>query len=161
MRIVVLGAGTIGTSIAGMLCEHRHSVTVVDHDPANTRLVNDELDVRVVTGSAAQSSVLFQAGVLDAELCLAVTGSDEKEIMQPFGVEFDLERGVMLNPTRTLRRHTSDMRGHYADSAALERLIAGGDPLHYEVFEVPVPELYGQLMYCITRGKCTLFQMAF
>jgi trk system potassium uptake protein TrkA len=59
MRIVVLGAGTIGTSIAG----------------------NDELDVRVVTGSAAQSSVLFQAGVLDAELCLAVTGSDEVNLI--------------------------------------------------------------------------------
>jgi len=77
MRIVVLGAGTVGTSIADMLCQDRHSVTVVDIDSANTRRVNDELDVRVVTGSAAQSSVLFQAGILGADLCLAVTGSDE------------------------------------------------------------------------------------
>ena len=77
MRIVVLGAGTVGTSIANMLCRHRHSVTVVDHNPARTRRVNEELDVRAVTGSAAQSSVLFQAEVLGADLCLAVTGSDE------------------------------------------------------------------------------------
>lgn len=77
MRIVVLGAGTVGTSIADMLCQERHSVTVVDHDPTHTRRVNDELDVRVVTGSAAQSSALFQAGIFDADLCLAVTGSDE------------------------------------------------------------------------------------
>ena len=77
MRIVVLGAGTVGTSIAEMLCQHRHSVTVVDHDPVHTRRVNDELDVRTVTGSAARSSVLFQAGMLGADLCLAVTGSDE------------------------------------------------------------------------------------
>lgn len=77
MRIVVLGAGTVGTSIAGMLCRHRHSVTVVDRDPAHTRRVNDELDVRTVTGSAAESSVLFQADMLSADLCLAVTGSDE------------------------------------------------------------------------------------
>ncbi len=77
MRIVVLGAGTVGTSIADMLCRERHSVTVVDHDPTHTRRVNDELDVRVVTGSAAQSSALFQAGIFDADLCLAVTGSDE------------------------------------------------------------------------------------
>ena len=77
MRIVVLGAGTVGTSIADELCQHGHSVTVVDHDPANTRRVNAELDVRVVTGSASQSSVLFQAGVLGADLCLAVTGFDE------------------------------------------------------------------------------------
>lgn len=77
MRIVVLGAGTVGTSVAEMLCQHRHSVTVVDHDPVVARRVNDEMDVRGVTGSAAQSSVLFQAGVMDADLCLAVTSSDE------------------------------------------------------------------------------------
>ncbi len=77
MRIVVLGAGTVGTSIANLLCREGHSVTVVDHDSAHARRVNDELDVRVVTGSAAQSSVLFQAEVLGADLCLAVTGSDE------------------------------------------------------------------------------------
>ena len=63
MRIVVLGAGTVGTSIADMLCQHGHSVTVVDRDPACTRRVNEELDVRVVTGSGSESSVLFQAGV--------------------------------------------------------------------------------------------------
>ncbi|MEE8452509.1 MAG: Trk system potassium transporter TrkA, partial [Thermoguttaceae bacterium] len=77
MRIVVLGAGTVGTSIAHLLCEEGHSVSVVDHDPETTRRVNEQLDVRAVTGSAAQSSILFQAGVLTADLCLAVTGSDE------------------------------------------------------------------------------------
>jgi len=81
MRIVVLGAGTVGTSIANELCGEGHSVTVVDHDPAHTRRVNDELDVRVVTGSAAQSSVLFQAEVLGADLCLAVTGCDEVNLI--------------------------------------------------------------------------------
>ncbi len=70
MRIVVLGAGTVGASVAEMLCQHGHSVTVVDHNPDVARRVNDELDVRAVTGSAAQSSVLFQAGVMDADLCL-------------------------------------------------------------------------------------------
>jgi len=77
MRIVILGAGTVGTSIAEMLCQHRHSVTVVDHDPAVTRRVDEELDVRTVTGSAAQSSVLFQAEVAGADLCLALTSGDE------------------------------------------------------------------------------------
>jgi trk system potassium uptake protein TrkA len=81
MRIVVLGAGTVGTSIANMLCRHRHSVTVVDQDPARTRRVNDELDVRAITGSAAQSSVLFQAEVLGADLCLAMTGVDEVNLV--------------------------------------------------------------------------------
>ena len=81
MRIVVLGAGTVGTWIADLLCRNRHSVTVVDINPANTKRVNTELDVRVVTGSASESSVLFQADVIGADLCLAVTGSDEVNLI--------------------------------------------------------------------------------
>lgn len=81
MRIVVMGAGTVGTSIADLLCQHRHSVTVVDIDPANARAINEELDVRAVTGSASQSSVLFQAEVIGADVCLAVTGDDEVNLI--------------------------------------------------------------------------------
>jgi trk system potassium uptake protein TrkA len=81
MRILVLGAGTVGTSIAEMLCHHRHSVTVVDACLENTRRLNEELDLLAITGSASQSSVLFQAGVLDTDLCLAVTGSDEVNLV--------------------------------------------------------------------------------
>ncbi|MEK6247397.1 MAG: Trk system potassium transporter TrkA, partial [Planctomycetales bacterium] len=77
MNIVVLGAGTVGTSIADLLCQHRHDVTVVDQLADNVNDVNERLDVRVVLGSASQSSVLFQAGVSSADLCLAVTGNDE------------------------------------------------------------------------------------
>jgi len=81
MNIVVLGGGTVGTWIADLLCRHRHSVTVVDIDVAHTRRINDELDVRVVTGSASQSSVLFQANCIGADVCLAVTGDDEVNIV--------------------------------------------------------------------------------
>ncbi|MFV2066203.1 MAG: Trk system potassium transporter TrkA [Pirellulales bacterium] len=81
MRIVVLGAGTVGTSIAGLLCQHRHSVTVVDTDPEHIRRINKTLDVRALTGSAAQSSVLFQTEVMGADLCLAVTGVDEVNLV--------------------------------------------------------------------------------
>lgn len=81
MRIVVLGAGTVGTSIADLLCQHRHSVTVVDQDPDHTRAINAELDVRAVVGSASQSSVLFQADVLGCDVCLAVTGVDEVNLV--------------------------------------------------------------------------------
>lgn len=81
MIIVVLGAGTVGTSIARTLGHHGHSVTVVDQDADKARQVNDELDVRVVTGSASQSSVLFQTEVFGADLCLAVTGCDEVNLI--------------------------------------------------------------------------------
>jgi glucose-6-phosphate isomerase, archaeal len=71
--------------------------------------------------------------------------------LQPFSVGIDLESGMMRNATRHLERRASDMRGHYVNAAALERLITDGNPLHYEVFEVPVPEQAGQLMYCISK----------
>ena len=81
MRILVLGAGTVGTWIADLLCRHRHIVTVVDAAAEHTRRINEELDVRAITGSASQSSVLFQAGVLGADICLAFTGDDEVNIV--------------------------------------------------------------------------------
>lgn len=77
MNIVILGAGTVGTSIADLLCQHRHNVTVVDDVSERVSAINDRLDVRGIHGSASQSSILFQAGVSSADLCLAVTGNDE------------------------------------------------------------------------------------
>jgi trk system potassium uptake protein TrkA len=81
MRILTLGAGTVGTWISDMLCRLRHDVTVIDIDPEKMRRLNDEMDVRAITGSASQSSVLFQAGVMNADLCLAVTGDDEVNLV--------------------------------------------------------------------------------
>ncbi len=81
MRIVVLGAGTVGYSITRLLCQHRHSVTVVDANAEHARQLNETLDAKVIVGSASQSSVLFQAGVLDCDICLAVTGSDETNLV--------------------------------------------------------------------------------
>lgn len=75
----------------------------------------------------------------------------ETTLIDPFAVDFDLAAGVMRDPQTHLVRRASDMRGHYADTAALEGLVAGGDPVHYEVFEVPVPHEYGHLMYCISQ----------
>lgn len=81
MKIVVLGAGTVGTWIADLLGRDRHSITVVDIDPAQTRRINEELDVRAITGEASHASVLFQADILGSDLCLAVTRDDEVNIV--------------------------------------------------------------------------------
>lgn len=71
--------------------------------------------------------------------------------IHPFAVDHDLAEGVMRDARSHLVRHASDMRGHYRDAAALDRLIAGGNPVHYEVFETPVPQEYGHLMFCISK----------
>ena len=81
MNIVILGAGNVGKIIAEMLCQHEHVVTIVDRDPEVVRRVNEELDVRAMVGSASQSSIMFQAGITNADVCLAVTGSDETNIV--------------------------------------------------------------------------------
>ncbi|MDA7978343.1 MAG: Trk system potassium transporter TrkA [Pirellulales bacterium] len=81
MNIVILGAGTVGTSTADLLCRNRHNVTVVDVNPENIRRLNERLDVRGITGSASESSVLFQADVMNADLCLALTGDDETNMV--------------------------------------------------------------------------------
>ena len=81
MNIVILGAGRVGKSIADLLCQREHSVTVVDADPERVARINDELDVRAMVGSASQSSVLFQAGISNADICMAMTGRDEVNIV--------------------------------------------------------------------------------
>ncbi len=73
-------------------------------------------------------------------------------IIDPFSVEIDLESGELLNTTNYLMRKASDMRGYYQDENALQDIIEKeNDPMHYEVFEHPVPEEYGHLMYCISK----------
>jgi glucose-6-phosphate isomerase len=76
----------------------------------------------------------------------------EQYLFQPFGADFDLEAGVMLEPDVHVVRRASSMRGHYQDSPALEELIrSGDDPLHYEVFEKNIPEEYGHLRIAVSK----------
>lgn len=81
MRVLTLGAGTVGHWIADMLCRRRHDVTVIDSDLDRVRQINSELDVRAIHGNAAHSTVLFQADVCSADICLAVTGDDEANVV--------------------------------------------------------------------------------
>jgi glucose-6-phosphate isomerase len=75
----------------------------------------------------------------------------KKPLLAPFGILLDLEKGAMLKPKRRLVRRASDLRGYYADAEALEAQARRGNPVHYEVEEIPVPETRGNLMYCISR----------
>ena len=77
MKILVLGGGIIGSSVAEILCEQRHKVTIVEKNPDIASQIDSEMDVNVVVGSASESSTLFQAGVSSADLCLALTGNVE------------------------------------------------------------------------------------
>jgi len=84
---------------------------------------------------------------------MSISISNQTTLIEPFSVDFDLADGVMQNPSHHLMRRASDMRGYYRDSLALDALVAAGNPVHYEVFERPVPNEYGHLMFCISELK--------
>lgn len=81
MKIVIIGAGQVGYNIASRMAQESKNVTVIDQDPRATRRITEDLDVQVVTGSGSSPAALTEAGILDADLLLAVTDSDEINIV--------------------------------------------------------------------------------
>ena len=77
MRILIIGAGEVGYHIANRLVREQHDVVVVDHVPEVIMRVQEELDVMVVEGHGARPETLVRAGIEQAELMIAVTHSDE------------------------------------------------------------------------------------
>jgi len=80
VKIIILGAGQVGGSVAESLVSEQNDITVVDIDQARLRALQDRLDLRTVHGSAAHPSVLAEAGADDADLLIAVTQSDETNL---------------------------------------------------------------------------------
>ncbi|MFB6092264.1 MAG: Trk system potassium transporter TrkA [Haloquadratum sp.] len=80
MRIVIVGAGQVGSSIAADLAES-HEVIVVDRDPDRTEELNYSHDVLGVTGDGTSVSTLEEAGVQKAEMVIASTDDDETNIV--------------------------------------------------------------------------------
>ena len=81
MKIVILGAGQVGSSVAESLVSEQNDITVVDVDAGRLRALQDRLDLRTVAGSASHPSVLVEAGIEDADLLIAVTQSDETNLV--------------------------------------------------------------------------------
>ena len=77
MKVVICGAGLVGTSIAQHLAGENNDVTVVDQDASLVRKISETLDVRSIQGHASQPDILEQAGANDADMLIAVTFSDE------------------------------------------------------------------------------------
>ena len=77
MKIVICGGGLVGSAIASHLCEEQNDVTVIDDSAENIQRITDQYDVHGVVGVASHPDRLAEAGVGDAELLIAVTESDE------------------------------------------------------------------------------------
>ncbi|MFQ5558654.1 MAG: NAD-binding protein, partial [Acidimicrobiales bacterium] len=81
MHIIVVGAGEVGSYVADRLSREGHDVAVVDLDPEQLRLVDDEIDVMAVRGSGTHPQTLHRAGVHGADLLVAVTSDDEVNLI--------------------------------------------------------------------------------
>ncbi|THB75759.1 MAG: Trk system potassium transporter TrkA [Desulfobacteraceae bacterium] len=77
MNIIIVGAGEVGYHIASRLASENKSVVVIDKNPDATRRIAEDLDVQVLTGSGSNPRELQKAGIRNAEIMLAVTDSDE------------------------------------------------------------------------------------
>lgn len=81
MKIIILGAGQVGRTLAENLVNENNDITVVDHDGERLRELQDKFDLRVVNGYASHPSVLNEAGAVDADMLIAVTNNDETNMM--------------------------------------------------------------------------------
>jgi trk system potassium uptake protein TrkA len=81
MKIIILGAGQVGASVAANLASEANDITVVDEDAATLQELQGRLDIRTVKGHASHPETLAQAGADDADMIIAVTNSDETNMI--------------------------------------------------------------------------------
>lgn len=77
MKIIVIGAGEVGYNLAMKLSKESHDVVVIDHDPEKVRHIDETLDVKALLGKGSSPGALKEAGIEEAEMVIAVTDSDE------------------------------------------------------------------------------------
>ena len=103
MRILILGAGQVGASVAEALASEANDITIVDQNRENLAALADRLDVRTLAGNAAYPSVLREAGIEDTDLLVAVTQSDQTNL-----VACKIARSLFHVPTRIARLRSPD-----------------------------------------------------
>lgn len=77
MKVVIVGAGKVGFSLAQYLVEEEHDVIVIEEDEGRRNIIQNNLDVMTIQGNGASPRVLMNADVRSADLMIAVTDSDE------------------------------------------------------------------------------------
>jgi trk system potassium uptake protein TrkA len=103
MKILILGAGQVGASVAEVLASEANDITIVDQNREFLAALADRLDVRTVAGNAAYPSVLREAGIEDTDLLVAATQSDQTNL-----VACKIARCSFGVPTRIARLRSSD-----------------------------------------------------
>ncbi len=107
MKILILGAGQVGLTVAESLVSEANDITVVDTDAEKLRTLQDRYDLRTLAGNASHPSILEQAGIADADMLLAVTQSDEVNM-----VACKLAASLYNTPTLIARIRAADYLEH-------------------------------------------------
>ena len=81
MKIIILGAGTVGSTLAVLLSQEDNDITVVDKDESVLRHLEEEADISTLTGRCSYPNNLVNSGIKEADMVVAVTGSDEVNIV--------------------------------------------------------------------------------
>lgn len=107
MKIIILGAGQVGSSLADNLSIEANDITVIDQNATLLHNLQEHLDLRTVTGHAAHPTVLLQAGAEDADMLIAVTNSDETNM-----VACQIAQTLFNTPTKIARVREADYLEH-------------------------------------------------
>ncbi|KPK56616.1 MAG: potassium transporter peripheral membrane component [Thiotrichales bacterium SG8_50] len=107
MKIIILGAGQVGSSLAENLSSEANDITVVDSDEAKLRALQDRLDIRTIHGQASFPAVLRRAGAEDADMLIAVTNSDETNM-----VACQVAYTIFRTPTKIARVRAVEYLNH-------------------------------------------------
>jgi trk system potassium uptake protein TrkA len=107
MKVIILGAGQVGSSVAENLVRENYDITVVDTDADKLVALQDRFDLRTVAGSAAHPETLRAAGAEDADMVLAVTNSDETNM-----VACTIANNLFHTPTKIARIRAADYVAH-------------------------------------------------
>ncbi|HBB91845.1 MAG TPA: Trk system potassium transporter TrkA, partial [Bacteroidales bacterium] len=81
MKIVIAGAGEVGTHLATMLTGQNHDIILLDDDPDRLTQINRDVDLMTITGSAHSFVDLKSAGLNKADLFISVTTSEERNVL--------------------------------------------------------------------------------
>ncbi|MCB1049046.1 MAG: Trk system potassium transporter TrkA [Acidobacteria bacterium] len=97
MRVIIVGAGSVGSHLAGHLSRENHDVTMIEKDRALVKTLQDQLDILVLEGNGASPALLEKAGIERCDLLMAVTNSDETNMITglaaaQFNVPFKIAR---------------------------------------------------------------------
>jgi len=98
MKIIILGAGQVGGTLAENLASEANDITVIDTDESRLRELHDRIDIGVITGQASHPNVLVQAGIEDADLMIAVTNNDEINM-----IACQIAHSLFRTPTKIAR----------------------------------------------------------